>query len=108
MSAKLSTHVLDTAHGCSASGMKVDLWSLDGTEPMLITTANTNADGRTDAPLLAADEMKSGHYEIIFFVGDYFVAKSPTLPKVRFLDKVPVRSEERRVGKECRSRWSPY
>src|SRR5690349_24024817 len=21
---------------------------------------------------------------------------------------VPVRSEERRVGKECRSRWSPY
>src|SRR5256885_7346165 len=23
-------------------------------------------------------------------------------------DNVPVRSEERRVGKECRSRWSPY
>ena len=22
--------------------------------------------------------------------------------------KYPVRSEERRVGKECRSRWSPY
>ena len=24
------------------------------------------------------------------------------------LVKVPTRSEERRVGKECRSRWSPY
>ena len=25
-----------------------------------------------------------------------------------FYDGVQVRSEERRVGKECRSRWSPY
>ena len=91
MPAKLSTHVLDTAHGCPASGMKIELWSLDSSEPMLVTTAKTNADGRTDAPLLSADEMKSGHYEIIFFVGDYFVSKSPNFPKIRFLDKVPVR-----------------
>src|SRR6516162_805545 len=91
MSAKLSTHVLDTTHGCPASGMRIELWSLDGSEPTLITTAKTNADGRTDTPLLAEDEMKSGHYEIIFFVGDYFAAKSPTLPKTRFLDRVPVR-----------------
>ena len=26
----------------------------------------------------------------------------------KYADKHPVRSEERRVGKECRSRWSPY
>src|SRR5260221_649663 len=25
-----------------------------------------------------------------------------------FIANVPLRSEERRVGKECRSRWSPY
>ena len=25
-----------------------------------------------------------------------------------FLKKAGIRSEERRVGKECRSRWSPY
>ena len=91
MPAKLSTHVLDTAHGCPAAGMKIELWSLDGAEPTLVTTAKTNADGRTDAPLLSVDEMKPGQYEIIFFVGDYFAAKSPTLPKIRFLDKVPVR-----------------
>jgi 5-hydroxyisourate hydrolase len=90
MAAKLSTHVLDTAHGCPAQGMKLELWSLDG-EPTLILTAKTNAEGRTDEPLLSADEMKAGHYEIIFFVGDYFAAKSATLPKTRFLDKVPVR-----------------
>jgi 5-hydroxyisourate hydrolase len=91
MPAKLSTHVLDTAHGCPAQGMKIELWSLDGDEPTLVITAKTNADGRTDSPLLSDDEMKAGHYEIIFFVGDYFAAKWPTLPKTRFLDKVPVR-----------------
>lgn len=91
MPAKLSTHVLDTAHGCPASGMKIELWSLDGEERTLVTSAKTNADGRTETPLLAADEMVSGQYEILFFVGDYFAAKSGALPKLRFLDKVPVR-----------------
>jgi len=91
MPSKLSTHVLDTTHGCPASGMKIELWSLDGEERELVTTVKTNADGRTDQPLLSADEMKSGQYEIVFFVGDYFVARGTTLPKTRFLDKVPVR-----------------
>ena len=27
---------------------------------------------------------------------------------ITVLDEKSVRSEERRVGKECRSRWSPY
>ena len=91
MPAKLSTHVLDTAHGCPAQGLKIELWSLAGEERTLLTSAKTNADGRTDAPLLSAEEMKPGHYEIVFYVGDYFAAKSATLPKTRFLDKVPVR-----------------
>lgn len=91
MSAKISTHVMDTAHGCPASGMKIELWSLDDGDPTLVTTAKTNGDGRTETPLMAEDEMKPGHYEIVFFVGDYFAAKTPTLPKTRFLDKVPVR-----------------
>jgi len=91
MPAKLSTHVLDTAHGCPAHGMKIELWSLEGNDPTLLTTTKTNVDGRTDQPLLSADEMKPGRYEIVFFVGDYFTARGTTLPKKRFLDKVPVR-----------------
>jgi 5-hydroxyisourate hydrolase len=91
MPSKLTTHVLDTAHGCPANGMKIELWSLDGEERTLVVTAKTNADGRTEPPLLAADEMQAGLYEIIFFVGDYFAARSASLPKIRFLDKVPVR-----------------
>ena len=83
MPAKLSTYVVDTAHGCPATGMKIELWLLEGTEATLVSTAKTNAEGRTESPLLAADEMKAGHYEIIFFVGDYFAANSPTLPNLK-------------------------
>ncbi len=91
MPAKLSTHVLDTAHGCPAQGMKIELWSIENEDRTLVTSTKTNVDGRTDSPLLSADEMKAGHYEVVFYVGDYFAAKSPTLPKIRFLDRVPVR-----------------
>ena len=90
MPAKLSTHVLDTAHGCPACGIKIELWRLDGARTLLKTVI-TNADGRTDAPLLAADELKAGQYELVFFVGDYFAAKAVAPGRIRFLDTVPVR-----------------
>jgi 5-hydroxyisourate hydrolase len=91
MLAKLSTHVLDTANGCPAQGMKIELWSLAGDKPKLLKSVQTNNDGRTDAPLLSADEMKPGEYELVFHVGDYFVGKSTASAGVRFLDVVPVR-----------------
>jgi 5-hydroxyisourate hydrolase len=90
MSAKLSTHVLDTANGCPAHGIKIELWRLDGPRTLL-KTVFTNADGRTDAPLLVGDELKTGQYELVFFVGDYFAAKTPATSTARFLDTVPVR-----------------
>jgi 5-hydroxyisourate hydrolase len=91
MAAKLSTHVLDTANGCPASGMTIELWLLNGGQRTLLTTAKTNPDGRTETPLLADETMQAGRYEILFFVGDYFAARSPGLPDIRFLDRVPVR-----------------
>jgi 5-hydroxyisourate hydrolase len=91
MPAKLSTHVLDTTHGCPAAGMTIELWSLAQAPPKLLKTARTNADGRTDAPLLFAEEVKAGPYELIFFVADYFSAKGVASSKPPFLDRVPVR-----------------
>ena len=91
MPAKLSTHVLDTANGCPASGMQLELWSLNGASRKLIKTVRTNADGRTDQPLLSGPEMAPGEYEIVFFAGDYFASKATTSGGVRFLDRVPVR-----------------
>jgi 5-hydroxyisourate hydrolase len=78
----LTTHVLDTMRGCPAAGMKIEFWSLD--QSKLLKTVETNSDGRTDTPLLAADEMNTGNYELVFHVGDYFDER-------RFLDRVPVR-----------------
>ena len=80
MSAKLSTHVLDTANGRPAGGMRIELWSGE----TLIKTTVTNADGRTDAPLLAGAELVAGEYELVFLVGEYFQSRA-------FLDRVPVR-----------------
>jgi 5-hydroxyisourate hydrolase len=91
MPAKLSTHVLDTAHGCPAQGMQIELWSLAGAQPKLLKTAVTNPDGRTDQPLLGTGELMAGTYELVFYVGDYFARKDSARPKFPFLDKVPVR-----------------
>jgi len=79
---QLTTHVLDTMRGCPAAGMKIELWS--GDQSQLLKTVATNADGRTESPLLAGHEMATGNYELVFFVGDYFGER-------RFLDRVPVR-----------------
>ncbi|HRC88224.1 MAG TPA: hydroxyisourate hydrolase [Thermoanaerobaculia bacterium] len=89
MAGKLSTHVLDTHRGGPAAGMTVELWRLDP-EPRLVKTAVTNADGRTDAPLLGPDEFAPGAYELRFAVRPYFLARGVPCP---FLDTVPVRFE---------------
>jgi 5-hydroxyisourate hydrolase len=91
MPAKLSTHVLDTAHGRPAAGLKIELWTLTGGAPARLKTVHTNADGRTDQPLLGPEELRVGEYELVFFVGDYFAAIAAASTSIRFLDRVPVR-----------------
>jgi 5-hydroxyisourate hydrolase len=90
MPAKLSTHVLDIAQGCPARGVQIELWSLASGVRKLLKTVRTNADGRTDQPLLVAEEMRAGQYELVFYVGDYFAGKTSSDPQARFLDRVPV------------------
>ena len=89
MPAKLSTHVLDTAHGCPAAGMKIELWSLNGEERTLVTTAKTNADGRTE-PLLTAETMKVGQYQLAFYLAEYYTKLGTVLPNPPFLDKAVI------------------
>ncbi len=88
---KLTTHVLDTAHGCPAADMQIQLWQLEqtGQRNLLITIA-TNADGRTDVPLLLDTTFVAGRYELVFAVGDYFAAKGTPVATIPFLDRVPI------------------
>lgn len=87
----LTTHVLDTARGMPAEGIKIALYRVSGNSHRKIAEAETNADGRTDAPILPAGKLKAGHYEIIFFCGAYLEAAGLARDEIKFLDQVPIR-----------------
>ena len=89
---RLSTHVLDTANGRPASGLVVELFALGGGgDRRRVAEAVTNADGRTDAPLMAGDGYRPGSYELVFHVGDYFRSLGTPAADPPFLDAVPIR-----------------
>lgn len=85
----LTTHVLNTAEGIPGAGMAVELWRLDPA-PALVGATTTNADGRTDGPMLAGAAFIDGVYELRFDVGTYFAAR-PGAPAEPFLGLVPIR-----------------
>jgi hydroxyisourate hydrolase len=87
----LTTHVLDVALGRPAAGVALELVRLDEAGEELMTRAETNADGRTDAPLVAAGALTAGRYELRFAVGAYLCAAGHAVGDPPFLDVVPVR-----------------
>jgi len=87
----LTTHVLDTARGCPAQGVRIALFRLGGTERETVAESVTNADGRTDAPILPAAGFVPGIYEIVFHAGDYLRATGQAGAEPLFLDEVPIR-----------------
>lgn len=86
----LTTHVLDTALGIPAAGMRIELFGLDGA-PVLLRTMETNGDGRTDGPILPKDEFSTGNYELVFHAGEYLDSSGAKLETPRFLDVIPIR-----------------
>ncbi|QRZ13937.1 hydroxyisourate hydrolase [Paracoccus methylovorus] len=90
MSGYLTTHVLDTANGTPAKGMKIELYRLDG-ERRLIAQTVTNHDGRTDQHILPETEFAPGEYELVFHVGAWLDDQGHEAAKPRFLDQVPLR-----------------
>ncbi len=85
----LSTHVLDTMHGCPAAGMAVALYTLEGDRATLVKRLTLNSDGRSpDGPLLDRGSLKKGTYRLVFDVAGYFKARGVALPEPNFLDKV--------------------
>jgi 5-hydroxyisourate hydrolase len=87
---KLSTHVLDTAHGRPGAGVKVELFAVAGDARRLVKSDTTNQDGRCNAPLMEGDAMRTGQYELVFHAGDYFAAQGAQLAEPRFLDRITI------------------
>tara|TARA_B100000900_G_C20495130_1_gene681266 strand:+ start:812 stop:1162 length:351 start_codon:yes stop_codon:yes gene_type:complete len=87
---KLTTHVLDIYSGKPGKGIRVDLFFLDREDKIKINSLILNNDGRTDKPIAENEKFKSGKYELVFHIGDYFkkIIKADKLP---FLDDVVVR-----------------
>lgn len=84
----LSTHVLDTMHGCPAAGMAVSLYTTDGEAATLVRKLVLNHDGRSDAPLYDNQNLMKGTYRLVFDVAGYFEAKGVKLPEPNFLNRV--------------------
>jgi 5-hydroxyisourate hydrolase len=91
MAGKLTTHVLDTASGRPAAGIRIEAFRLAGDAREALASLKTNADGRCDGPVLEGAAFAAGAYELVFHVADYFRAAGAPLPEPPFLDVVPIR-----------------
>lgn len=91
MTGYLTTHVLDTARGCPAEGLKIDLFRIDGDDRTLLKSLVTNDDGRTDEQILPAEKFQIGEYELVFHAGAYLDAIGTPPEEPRFLNVIPLR-----------------
>lgn len=90
MAGYLTTHVLDTSSGLPAAGLKITLYRLDSGRRQIAQMV-TNADGRTDRPILPQSEFAIGTYELMFQAGDYLRATGTAGAEPLFLDEIPIR-----------------
>lgn len=91
MSGYLTTHILDTARGMPAAGVRIDLYRIDGDARDLVAQTETNDDGRTNSPILPMEDFKTGLYELVFHCGDYLEAQDLASGAIKFLDDIPIR-----------------
>ena len=91
VSGRLSTHVLDTANGVPAEGVALTLVELSEAGERPVASTVTNANGRTDTPLVAERPIPRATYELRFALGDYFRTRGTPMPDLPFLDLVPIR-----------------
>ncbi|SNS86380.1 hydroxyisourate hydrolase [Tropicimonas sediminicola] len=91
MAGYLTTHVLDTALGRPAEGIRIELFRISGADRESIAEAVTNSDGRTDAPILPENAFQTGSYELVFHAGDYLRRTGQAGTEPLFLDAVPIR-----------------
>lgn len=91
MTGYLTTHVLDTARGCPAEGLQIELYRIEGDTRRHLHTMQTNSDGRTDTQILPTGDFSVGEYELVFHAGAYLDACDTPPENPRFLNIIPIR-----------------
>ncbi len=86
----LTTHMLDVANGKPAEGVRIEFSVREGERYRLVSTVRTNADGRTPEPLLTAQTMKAGEYQLVFYIAEYYTKLGTVLPNPPFLEKAVI------------------
>jgi len=87
---KLTTHVLDTAHGCPAAGMRVALYRIEDGAALELKSTALDANGKVTGALLEGGDFRRGRYRLVFAVAAYFAARGTALPEPPFLGDVPL------------------
>jgi 2-oxo-4-hydroxy-4-carboxy-5-ureidoimidazoline decarboxylase len=88
----LSTHVLDTHSGCPAEGVEIEFLEIASSgKSRIIVRTLTNADGRTDRPLIAEQPIPIAQYELRFGIGEYFARRKISMTEPPFLGVIPIR-----------------
>ena len=88
---RITTHVLDIAQGQPAAGVGVTLYRVGDDDLAVAASVFTNADGRTDEPLLEGDAFTPGSYELVFAIGDYYRSQGAMATGTPFLTEAVVR-----------------
>lgn len=88
---RLTTHVLDTVHGCPGAGIRIELFRVLEQRMEPVAQAQTNSDGRCDEPLLQGASYRSGTYQLHFHAGAYWRGQPEPVSTAAFLDEVVVR-----------------
>lgn len=91
VSSRLTVHAIDTYHGATGAGLKMDLLRFDGERWQMVSTVRANAGGRPAEPLLIGETYRTGRYEVLLHLDEYFVQMGAKLPQPKFLSKVPMR-----------------
>ena len=89
--AGITTHVLDSNRGRPAAGVRIDLSVKDGGDWKFVKTTATNADGRTDGPVVKPEDAKVGEYELVFYIDEYFQKQPDPSGAQPFVDRAVVR-----------------
>lgn len=91
VSPRLTVHAIDTYHGATGAGLRMDLSRFDGERWQMVRTVRANAGGRPAEPLLINEAYRAGRYEVLLHLDEYFAQMGAKLPQPSFLSKVPMR-----------------